>query len=333
VLTAADFDPPIAYETGLLQRNTKVKGEHALLEWKVYETTPQNGLTQRQYDRLVGSSMHYLAKLLSQEPKLATLRALECVGFYELPDPDLNPLVCFAFRPPPDTFSEPVSLAALLQDRVKFNHDRMVVDPYFFVGQRFVLALTLSSAIYQLHYLGWLHKGIRSHNILFYRPSNQHQHWKPDPKQLFLAGYEFARPTSAARLSVKLESTSQGVWYQHPTYMGSSIVEYQPSFDLYNLGIVLVEIALLMQAQKLAEVSKIEASRPDIPLGMKWKRYVMEYLLSAVNEKMGEVYGEVVRRCIEGRIRGGGSGAEVDYREYLKNLDEEVFAKLELCFA
>ncbi|KAH7140169.1 hypothetical protein B0J13DRAFT_557309 [Dactylonectria estremocensis] len=332
-LTAADFDPPISFRNRPPPCNTQVKVHCALLEWKVYEANNPSELTKRQYDRLVGSSIRSLANLLSQEPKPTKLRALDCLGFYEHPDPDVNAGVCFAFKNPPNTVTEPIRLTTLLLNgKTKFKHAGVSVGPVFFLGQRFAMALTLASAVYQLHYLGWLHKGIRSHNVLFYLPKDQQNKWKPDPKQLFLTGYEFARPASLPSLSVKPETTVEEAWYQHPAYMDSVLVKYEPSFDLYSLGIVLVEIALWKRAETLAHEGNTDKSRPCIPLEQ-WQRYVIRYLLPTVKEKMGEVYGEVVRRCIEGDISGSKSNLGADYKDYLKSLDQEIVAKLELCFA
>ncbi|KAH7146226.1 hypothetical protein EDB81DRAFT_883647 [Dactylonectria macrodidyma] len=331
-LTAGDFDPPISLRGRPSPYNTKVNGQCALLEWKVYETKNPSKLTKQQYDRLVGSSIRSLANLLSQEPKPTKLRALDCLGFYEHPDSDVNSGVCFAFKNPPNTVAEPIMLTTLLNGKVKFKHTGVSVDPFFFLGQRFAMALTLASAVYQLHYLGWLHKGIHSHNVLFYLPKDQQNKWKPDPKQLFLTGYEFARPASLPSLSVKPETTAEEAWYQHPVYRDSVLVEYEASFDLYSLGIVLVEIALWKRAETLAHEGNTDKLRPCIPLEQ-WQRYVIRHLLPAVKEKMGEVYGEVVRRCIEGDIQGSKSKPDADFKEYLKLLDQEIVAKLELCFA
>jgi hypothetical protein len=52
-----------------------------------------------------------------------------------------------------------------------------------------------------------------------------------------------------------------------------------------------------------------------------------------VEEKMGQVYGDVVRRCIKGTVGGNGPITQEGYKEYLKSLDAEVVTRLELCFA
>jgi hypothetical protein len=252
-LDVGAFEPLISFRSPQLPRTATVNGQAALLEWKEYETNHPPGLTQRQYERLVGSSMRSLAKLLSQETKPTKLRALHCVGFYEPSTEGLASSVCFAFRPPPNMATEPISLATLIsKSKRPFNHGGVSVDTRLFLGDRFALALTLSKAIYQLHYLGWLHKGIRSHNILFYRPSNARHSWRPDPNQVFLVGYEFARPASQSGLSIPIENTAGVAIYHYATYVDSMAAGYEPRFDLYSFGIVLIEIARWQTAEEMA---------------------------------------------------------------------------------
>ncbi|KAH7227280.1 hypothetical protein B0J15DRAFT_473354 [Fusarium solani] len=299
-LDAGSFEPPISADTWQLPRTAKVHGQDVLLEWKVYETQNPTALIKRQYERLVGRSMRSLAKLLSQEPKPTRLRALNCIGFYEPPAEGLSSPVCFAFRPPPNAFTQPISLANLISRKKRsFNHSGVSVDTRHFLGDRFALALTLTRAIYQLHYLGWLHKG-----------------------------YEFARPASQAGLSIPMENTAGVAVYHHPRYIDSGTAGYEPQFDLYSLGIVLIEIARWQTAGELARYANVDTSKPQ-----EWNLYVVDYLLPVVEEKMGQVCGDVVRRCIKGTVGGSSPTSQTGYKEYLKSLDADVVARLELCFA
>jgi hypothetical protein len=60
------------------------------------------------------------------------------------------------------------------------------------------------------------------------------------PRRLFLMGYEFARPISTNSLSVKPEDTEDLARYRHPEYLDSAAVDYEPKFDLYNLGLLVL---------------------------------------------------------------------------------------------
>ncbi|KAF4499317.1 kinase, catalytic domain [Fusarium agapanthi] len=328
-LDAAAFNTSISTLTADLPRTAVVNGRDALLEWKLYKTDAPDNMSQRQYEWVVRSSMRSLAKLLSQTPKPVGLRALNCLGFYEPSARGLGSPVCFAFSPPPLTYREPVSLAKFIEmDKERGDLGGVSVDSHMFLGDRFALATTLARAVQQLHNLGWLHKGIRSQNILFYRPNDVRDIWRPEPRDLYLVGYEFARPASQASLSIPVENESGVTVYHHPLYVDSQSVGYEPRFDLYSLGIVLIEIACGKTATQMAQRGRVDISAP-----WEWDLYIAHYLLSEVDRRMGKVYGEVVRRCIKGDIRNDQAGQNSNYQTYLRSLDVDIVGRLELCYA
>nr|RBQ83598.1 hypothetical protein FVER53263_13269 [Fusarium verticillioides] len=337
-LDAAAFRPSISTLSTDLPRTAIVNGQDALLEWKLYKTDTPEDMNQRQYEWVVRSSMRSLAKLLSQTPKPAGLRALNCLGFYEPSARGLGIPVCFAFSPPPLAYREPISLAKLIEmnkevvdpegNIMPFELGGVSVDSHMYLGDRFALATTLARAVQQLHNLGWLHKGVRSQSVLFYRPNDVRGVWRPEPRDLYLVGYEFARPASQASLSIPVENKSGVTIYHHPLYVDSQNARYESRFDLYSLGVVLIEIACGKTAIQMAQHGRVDTSAP-----WEWDLYIAHYLLSEVERKMGKVYGEVVRRCIKGDVGNEGSGQKGNYQTYLRSLDVDIVGKLELCYA
>jgi hypothetical protein len=71
---------------------------------------------------------------------------------------------------------EPLNLRRLIEDRK--THPEYV----FYLGDRFTLAQGLANTVYQLLYLSWLHKGIRSENVQFYRPAGVEEPWRANPE-------------------------------------------------------------------------------------------------------------------------------------------------------
>ncbi|KAF4435172.1 hypothetical protein FACUT_7360 [Fusarium acutatum] len=163
-LDTAAFHPSISTLTADLPRTAVVNGRDALLEWKLYKTDTPDNMNQRQYEWVVRSSMRSLAKLLSQTPKPAGLRALNCLGFYEPSARSLGTPVCFAFSPPPLAYREPISLAKLIgmnnevvelkTKKKPFELGGVSVNSHMYLGDRFALATTLARAVQQLHNLG-----------------------------------------------------------------------------------------------------------------------------------------------------------------------------------
>lgn len=108
--------------------------------------------------------------------------------------------------------------------------------------ERVGIALSLARAIRQLHTAGWLHKGIRSENILFFDSG------KEDHKSLqgpYLADFGYARVVGLTEFSEPTLSTSDVVsrtLYTHKGNLEGS--SFRKSFDVFSLGLVLLEIGL-----------------------------------------------------------------------------------------
>jgi hypothetical protein len=150
------------------------------------------------------------------------------------------------------------------------------------------------------------------------------------PRRLFLMGYEFARPISTNSLSVKPEDTEDSAWYRYPEYLDSATVDYEPKFDLYSLGVVLIGIALWKTARMLAKEWNREERRTFINLS-EWQSVVRRHLVDEVGMKVGRIYAEIVQRCIEGDLRTNTEQRE--FQGILKAIDRLAVANLERCFA
>ena len=112
------------------------------------------------------------------------------------------------------------------------------------LNDRIKAAAALTDTVLQLHTAGWLHKSIRSANVLLFpstqTTSSQEYHLPP----AFLGGYEFARLDSTTE-STKAPGTFEPLLlYRHPLSLSEDRDPYCKAFDLYSLGCVLLEIGL-----------------------------------------------------------------------------------------
>jgi serine/threonine protein kinase len=111
---------------------------------------------------------------------------------------------------------------------------------------RISYAIILFETILQLHTAGWLHKELRSENILFIQtsstesPSNQ----SLLRSRMYLAGYVYARADSPLEFTEPLESEAEMDLYRHPLYLGNTRLAYRKSFDIFSIGCILLEIGL-----------------------------------------------------------------------------------------
>ncbi|KAK8093789.1 hypothetical protein PG997_000474 [Apiospora hydei] len=152
------------------------------------------------------------------------------------------------------------------------------------LGARFKMARELALAVYNLHSVYWLHKSIRSDNILFLeRPEDSQlspttklsktnhsmvleeyggkgegasSHTTAAIPSLHILGWEISRPDGPFEFSESLSYSTEGTQaarenmrlYSHPTvHFASKSTErarYRSQYDVYSLGLVLLEIGL-----------------------------------------------------------------------------------------
>ncbi|KAJ4387290.1 hypothetical protein N0V93_007879 [Gnomoniopsis smithogilvyi] len=109
------------------------------------------------------------------------------------------------------------------------------------LNERVRMALTIAKAIRKWHLVGWVHQGISSHNIIFFfRESCSIE--RPDYSEPFLKGFEFSRPDSDPSIGRAVDDLELNV-YRHPNRQGVARKGHQKKYDIYSLGVVLLEIA------------------------------------------------------------------------------------------
>jgi len=164
----------------------------------------------------------------------------------------------------PGSHGEPVSLLSLLQPTAMFRPP---------MEQRLALAGALCATFSDLYMSGWLHKGVRSENILFSRAAavppvlcGADDMWYI-LSSFLVCGFEYSRHESHPTDRVNQKGVSEeggsrrtdgakapgglsdGVLraiYRHPNYQGEAAAGYRLQYDIYSVGLVLVEVALWM---------------------------------------------------------------------------------------
>jgi hypothetical protein len=120
------------------------------------------------------------------------------------------------------------------------------------MDSRMAIALGISTAIQKWHSLGWVHQGINSHNILFFRSKLTGQ---LDYLHPFLHGFDFARPDYAPSIGFAMDDIAFNV-YRHPKRQGTVRQGHRKIHDLYSLGVVLLEIGLWQTAISMLDTRK-----------------------------------------------------------------------------
>ncbi|KAK3372271.1 prion-inhibition and propagation-domain-containing protein [Podospora didyma] len=257
-LSLSDFDLPDGFLTMRRFLATKKRPSNAVVDIR-----PDYYLIERKdFDRNINPEdkekltirMQRLVMLLCKPkpPGFVTPRAEGCIDdpssscwwmVLRFPvDPD------FPQSPDPPIVTTPVSLLSLLQSKG---------TPKPPLEHRIALASAVCTTFSELYLSGWLHKSVRSDNILFRIPSpdsittGTYSH-PPEASNMLtsflVAGFEYSRQESEGATIDKAKTSGNVAvaMYRHPNYQGDAAEGYKMEHDIYSLGLVLVEIALWM---------------------------------------------------------------------------------------
>lgn len=158
------------------RRFAKYDGKVVLLDPKNYGENPNDPLGKKVIERV-----DQLAKTLhgiKDKGDLDTFRTLHCLGWFEH---DRQNQFYFVYELPAPN-DPPMHLDTLLE-HVNSNFKPSVTA-------RIRLAHLLALSLVKFHQKGWLHKGIRSDHVVFFRPNEGQPKSLVDPR---LLGFDFAR--------------------------------------------------------------------------------------------------------------------------------------------
>ncbi|KAI0182215.1 hypothetical protein EV127DRAFT_73258 [Xylaria flabelliformis] len=154
------------------------------------------------------------------------------------------------------------------------------------LNERFRIAYLLATALQKWHSVGWLHQGISSHNIIFFKVDD---HEGFDYKNPFLHGFEFARPDFDPSIGRTLDDDASNI-YRHPSRQGPSRRGHRKIHDMYSLGVVMLEIGLWQTAWDMIELESRSPIKPpavqkifQIASSNRLPHYIGESYASAVD--------------------------------------------------
>lgn len=241
-----------------------------------------------------------LTRLLCEEIPPG-FRSPRCLGY--VTPPKLNEKLDFGmvFESPSGTDIESnlTTLRQLLGSRPKPS-----------VTARVSLCSALADCLFGFHSVDWLHKGLRSNNILFFGT-------KISDLSLdmpYITGYDLSRPSYIPEMTEKPPFDPFCDIYRHPhAQCGRAKKYYRKSYDMYSLGIILLEIALWKPIEIILEIGDLKATKPrDLRsvqqlLGLSMGNDEVADVLSTkggseclakVARKCGDSYRDVVEICL-----------------------------------
>lgn len=270
--------------------------QYVWIEWKAYKTRYSRHLEKHVPLPENLTRIKELVSLLESD-KPEQFCAPQCLGFFDdrddVKDSQHDARFGLVFAKP-EKKSLPVSLRQMICNGPKAS-----------LTDRVSLAHKISTCVLYLHAVNWLHKGLRSDSVMFY----------PDDSSLdapYVTGFEYARPDRDGETTTGgVEVNDYVMLYVHPNYQGSDAKgTYRKTFDIYSLGIILLEIASWKRIEQIMNIDMNEATSAQLKdIRGRLLQPGSEYL-AHVKADLGNKYHAAVRSCIEGPSAFGISAAE-----------------------
>jgi hypothetical protein len=196
-------------------------GKQYFFETKRYDWTDSEAGLKKVEDSIVKLA------LLLNAPKHPSFHTLNCFG--TLSEASAGPYL-FLYRWPGGRkdSERPRTLLEYLSSSYKPS-----------LTVRFQLARSLAKSIFLFHTANWMHKAFSSNNVLFFPPSSTSPRSLDDP---YIVGFAYSRPDQKDEPSMKLDQDSETDIYRHPECLEEDH-PFHKSYDIYSLGLVLLEIA------------------------------------------------------------------------------------------
>ena len=258
------------------------------------------------------------------------LKSLNLVGYFEDPEYSRYGL---AYQLPKDAYRGPEDAQKPLHTMAPISLREALQPGPFRSGSsvpcledRFRAAHTLAATFFHLHTKGISHRDVQSENILLFpkasldsSPSISNQDlW--DLRNPYLASYDLFSEYSLEDSTRDLASDM----YRHPGDLGGAN-GFHPSFDLYGLGLLLLEIGLWLPIGTLW--------KPKYDRGV-FKSRIVDIHVKKLLPKCGKLYTLAVRSCLLCADEVHHLEDEEDWRQKLQiELYWNVVRRLERCCA
>ena len=279
-------------------RQTEQSRTNVWVEWKFYESPPRG---QSGPEPLVMERLQKLAALLHKDNKPAGFRVPRCIGYLDesvcvdkLNHNAKESRIGFVFEYPDAAIpsSQPTSLRQIIRNCRQGDEPSLT--------ERIEVANILANTLSCLHSVNWLHKALRSANVVFFLDASRNDGF--DLSKPYLCGFDFSRPSYRDEMTELPPNNPEFDVYRHPHAHGQSPgVSFRKSYDIYSVGVILIEIAhwkcieeiLMIENLSLARSARTRRSRESL-----LSKSTMDQLAA----KVGTRYQNVVKACLDGSL-------------------------------
>lgn len=249
-----------------------------------------------------------------------TIYSLQCLGYK---DQAKQHRFVFVHRLPLSVESSGEALISLheLINKVD-SKTRQPLKPS--LGSRFGIAHCLALTLLNVHSSRWLHKNIRSRGVLLFQkaengriePFDLNTHKRQTKPLAFLGDWGYARPIGGVtemRSNFEVESNL----YRHPDRQGVPGREFSRKYDIYALGVVLLEIGMWRTVSQLFDQRIKEANLTGkLPKAKAVYTTLLSLAQTHLSREMGDQYAIVVVACLTNEFNQGGDlELSLDFRD------------------
>ena len=288
--------------------------------WLEWREQVEDERSSPQIQHIIGQRVKQLAALLGNKDKSPLFRSPFCLG-YVCDDREEVPRYALIYK----VEVLPQSMYLGLQTL----RDTLKTLRIPSLGKRIALASAVTESLFYLHAVSWLHKGIRSDNIVFIRQqsvdSSNDDENAANISSPILSGFDYSRPDLIGEQTFHNVMRIEHDIYRHPDLLQLKTKRSRKSHDIYSLGIILIEIALWRPIEEIIGIEMRRSRLLEVAQKLAKLDETNNNLHSELAAQVGDEYADIVARCV---IGGESIGASLASEE----TDPDVAAQMQESF-
>ena len=300
-------------------------GHDIWLEWR---EQVEDGQFSPETQQIIDRRVKQLATLLSITHKPLLFKAPLCVG-YTYDDKDESRRYALAYKVEVPLHSEYLGMYTL--------RDILDVYPVPSLGKRLALASALADSLFYLHAVSWLHKGLRSDNVLFMRYRSTAVNLRASDNTIaaisspIMSGFDYSRPDLVDEQSFRNIRTPSQDLYSHPDLLQFRTRRSRKCHDMYSLGLILVEIALWRPIEHIVGIEVRRSQLLEIAQTIARLNENGNSIGSELAARVGDRYREAVSSCVSSENdNGAAAGSKEDDPDFAAEMQESFFENVVL---
>lgn len=314
----------------------RYQGQSVWVEWRYYEPHLEDHDEEDEEDMeesheppaFVHRRIAQMARLLRAKDKPPEFCVPDCVGYVLNVNKYRLGLIYKPINALSQTVHRPVALLDLLSETKKPS-----------LTTRVQMGRLLASSIWYLHATQWLHKGLRSQNVVFERPADSNTLQKAELLPFVLCGFDYSRPAAIDETTERPVGNPWHELYRHPKTQFDFPREgrrgFRKLYDIYSLGVVLYEIGMWRPVHILLGIEPVASAqgpriRTSVVKAVRSQLLAQEHL-DELQAQTGSVYAACVRSCLSGDFTAEDDGLRESNNEnrFVADFWEAVLQKLE----